>query len=87
MPASRFALDAKRAAGESGLFLTESEISATHIPIGGIDPRLADSRARRGRRLFESMGAHHNPRREPERKGEFPIFFGRNPLKSPDSEK
>jgi hypothetical protein len=46
----------KRAPVESDSFLTKSEIGAINILIGGIDPRLAGSRARREEAvLFETL--------------------------------
>jgi hypothetical protein len=72
---------------DAGLSLTKSEAAAIHIAISGIGPRLAAARrGEDGRGLFENL-PDHNPPRERKKGGDFLIFLGRNPLKSPDSEK
>jgi hypothetical protein len=63
--------------GEGGIVLTKSEMSAMTIPIDGIDPRLAGSRARREKpRLFENM-ASPQPAARAGKEGRISYFFRR----------
>jgi hypothetical protein len=72
---------------ESTFPLTKSESIAIAVLIDGIDPRLADSRARSEESwLFERL-ATTTSSHEFKRGEDFSIFIGRNPLKRPDSEK
>jgi hypothetical protein len=65
--------------------LTESELSDMMFRLAE-SMRRAASRMRENSQLFENL-PDCNLRREPERQGEFLIFFRHNPLKSPDSKK
>jgi hypothetical protein len=58
-----------------------------NVLIGGIDPRLARSRARRRDAAGCLNRCAHNPPRESKREEPFLIFLGCNPLKSLDLEK
>jgi hypothetical protein len=76
-----------RARVEGDFILTKSETDVIDIPIGGIQLPLGASRTGRREVVCLKRSSYLQPTREPDPEEIFLLESGRNPLKSPDSEK